>query len=241
MPERPIQIARMNQRKTRIARSEKEPPKARPSEIPYVTLVPPNAWSDFDELAIWLSANDQLYAGALKELPAELGEVERMLASQALSGVIQFLTLRSPSEILNVLLKALIEVQSGGHPEIFQPASASQNRPPAPAIVQTMKGALAGLTRAKQDDGLTRDAAAAWIARNTAPELARKLSNRAITGRTVREWLDRFGGEHPPDDFGGKAFRIWSHGLKELTTARVHQLTFQWAQAVPSRSKSKTR
>jgi hypothetical protein len=225
-----------HRRKRRVKGVEAQPRRPNRASIPYLTLIPPDSFSDFDELAIWLSSLVHLYARALVKPPVAIGAIERVLAIHALSGVIRFLELRSPSEMLRLLLKALDDVDSGGHPGMFVSESKLRKRPADIAVGQQIKGVLAGLARVKREEGMSRDDAASWIARNIAPEMQRKLSKKPITGRTVREWLDRYGGRHPPDDPGGKAFTVWSRPWgKKLTAQRVRELTHDWSQTIPSR------
>jgi hypothetical protein len=70
------------------------------------------------------------------------------------------------------------------------------SRPPDSLNVQMVKGALAAIMKVRIDCGEKRKDAAVWVARKLPPRLARKLSRKPITGGTIADWYDRWGGEH---------------------------------------------
>jgi hypothetical protein len=83
---------------------------------------------------------------------------------------------------------------------------------------------------------MRRQDAAAWVARNIPAELASRLSSKPITIRAVLEWVDRYGGKHPPDDPGGQAFRVWSRpSPKPLTAKKFKEITLGIAELIPAK------
>ncbi len=169
--------------------------------------------------------------------PEQSGQIERVCAVYALFGIQQFIAGRAPSEVLGVLSNSLNEIESGTRPAMFEPDSRPRKRPNDSVMLQQVKGALAGSARLKQSEGMPREGAVNWIARNIAPELQRKISKKPLTGRTIREWLERYGGRRPPDNPGGKAFEVWSRACgSELTNAKFRELTARLAQALPARA-----
>ena len=92
-----------------------------------------------------------------------------------------------------------------------------RGRRPDVSLVLGLKGILAGLMERKQREGMTREEAARWIADNTPPKLAARISRKPITARSVEEWRDRFGGKHGPQDTARKAYLVWSQESSQLT------------------------
>ncbi len=161
--------------------------------------------------------------------------VELVLSIHALTVVSRFLRYRAPSRVVDLLKAGLSQVFEGASPPMFRGRKDS-GRPSEVSVIHQVKGVLAGLMQVKQKSGMQRATAATWVARNIAPELASRLSVKQITSRAVLEWLDRYGGKHPPDDPGGKAFKVWSTPLpKPLTVQKFKEITARIAELIPAR------
>jgi hypothetical protein len=133
-----------------------------------------------EQLVAYLTILDEMHKRWTTEHPGGLGVFERAWSLYALNAVLSFLK-PCESEVLTMLTIALVDVGLGGHP---------------------------GFTQKKQKEGMTLRQATTWVAQNMAPDLARKLAPRGVTQRTVREWVDRYGGAHPPRDSGGRGFKF---------------------------------
>lgn len=190
---------------------------------------------DIDWLRSALRNYDALLARSLPLASSKEESVELVFAILALDAVSRFLRKRAPSKAIDLLKAALSQVREGSLPAMFRGRKGGGRRAESPVIHQ-VKGVLAGLMSVKQTSGMGRAAAAAWIARNIPPELASRLSPKPITSRAVLEWVDRYGGEHPPDDPGGQAFRVWSRpSPKPLTVQKFKEITRGIAELIPAR------
>ena len=186
-------------------------------------------WLQFD-----LGKYDALLARSSH--PALKGEnVELVFAILALDAVSRFLRIHAPSKAIDLLKATLSQVLEGSRPSMFR-GRRGRGRRSEGALIHQVKGAVAGLLRVKQDDGMRRAEAAAWVARNIHPELASRMSGKPITSRAVLEWIDRYGGAHSPDDPGGRAFQVWSTpSPKPLTAQKFKEITQRIAELLPAR------
>ena len=191
---------------------------------------------DIEWLRWDLRKNDALLARCLPLASSQEESVELVFANLALGAVSRFLRYHAPSKAIDLLKAALSQVSEGSRPAMFKSRKGSGRRPEGPLIHQ-VKGVLAGLMYVKQKSGVRREAAAAWVARNIPPELASRLSSKPITSRAVLEWLDRYGGEHPPSDLGGQAFKIWSRpSPKPLTAQKFKEIAVGIAELIPGKA-----
>ncbi len=160
---------------------------------------------------------------------------DRLAAVHSLGEVLHFLSKHAPSNALVHTHLAISELAIGGSaPPMLQPKQFTGRRPDPPNLVY-MKGALAGLASCKQREGLTRKEAITFIAGAIAPALVAHLSKKTVTPRAVSEWLERYGGAHPPDDDGGMAYKQWNVSYSELTKSKVLEITQRLASLLPAR------
>jgi len=119
-------------------------------------------------------------------------DVDRETAQLALTAVVSFfLEYGIESQPLVRLLGGLEALSAGSSAlPMFAPAATPHRRPDAPAV-QGIKGRLAAIMEFQQQAGLTREAAAEWIARHISP----RLQVGSVTPATVGSWLVRWGGE----------------------------------------------
>jgi hypothetical protein len=124
----------------------------------------------------------------------DLGVVDREIAQQALTGVVLLcLELGIESSPLARLLAAVDALSSGSRlPSMLVPVKIRHRRRDAPAL-EAIKGRLAAIMEFRQQAGLTRKAAGAWVARHVPAALKRQLG--AVTGSAVDSWLVKWGGE----------------------------------------------
>jgi hypothetical protein len=192
---------------------------------------------DLEDLADEFANIDRALSKITEGSPDEANVAELFSATRALEAVSDFLLIRAQSEAIRRLQVALWQLILGGPlPAMFEPEGVSGRRPDTETM-QWVKGALAGFMHFQQTTGgLSRKEAAKWIADNISPKLARRISSRPISGRTVEEWLDRYGGKHPPDDPGGKAFKVWSSrsATWPLTKTKFREITERIATTLPS-------
>lgn len=194
-----------------------------------------NLEEDIKWLRSELRNNDALLARCLPLASSAEESVELVFAIFAINAVSRFLQTRAPSKAIDLLKAALSQVLEGSRPAMFRSRKGSGRRSESPLIHQ-VKGVLAGLMSVKQKAGMRRDEAAAWIARYIPPELASRLSPKPITTRAVLEWVDRYGGKHPPEDPGGQAFRVWSGpSPTPLTVRKFKEITRGIAELIPAR------
>jgi len=195
-----------------------------------------NIQGDLEDLADEFATIDQALNKVTAELPDEANVAELFSATRALEAVSDFLLVRAQSEAIRRLQVALSQLVLGGSlPAMLKPEGVAWRRADT-ATMQWVKGALAGFMHLQQTaGGLSRPEAAGWIANNISPKLAQRISRRPIRGRTVEEWLDRYGGKHPPDDPGGKAFKAWSsQSAWPLTATKFREITERIATMLPS-------
>jgi hypothetical protein len=190
---------------------------------------------DLADLAQELEEIDSKYTSI--GLPDQLAE----LASSALTiaTISRFLRIYYWSKSLDRLQAALFQLTMGGPAAaMLQPLNIKgrHGRRPDVPDVQSVKGALAGLMHRRQSGGMPRQKAA-WIANNISGKLASRISGKPITARMVEEWLDRCGGSSPPDDAGGRAFKVWARPVVEPlpTKKEFFEMTERMAQMFPAR------
>jgi hypothetical protein len=123
-----------------------------------------------------------------------LGVVDRGIAQLALTGVVLLcLELGIESSPLVRLLAAVDALSSGSRPPpMLVPLKTRHRRRDAPAL-EEIKGRLAAIMEFRQQAGLTRKAAGAWVARHVPAALKRQLG--AVTCSAVDSWLVKWGGE----------------------------------------------
>jgi hypothetical protein len=194
---------------------------------------------DLADLADVLEEIDEQYTKDATDNPDQLKLTELVSSIHALGEVSRFLRGRGWSASLERLQVALAQLVVGGPAAaMFHPLKlkGSGRRPDVPTI-QAVKGALAGLMYGQQAAGMSRQQAAAWIASNISPELASRISGKPITARMVEEWLDRYGGNSPPDNAGGKAFKVWKTSIEysPFTKRKFREITERIAQTYPAR------
>jgi hypothetical protein len=195
----------------------------------------PALLSDLDWLGWQLSGIDEQLFRDLAEFPSQRGRSELAGAIFAAKAVTRFLRYHAPSEALCLLEKALSQLALGSRPAMLSPPQDS-GRPPEAGLLQAVKGIIAGLTHVQQTSGMDRKQATAWIARNISPELQACLAKKPIKRATIEEWLARYGGANPPDDPGGRAFKIWSRPYSSpLTAEKFQAITSDLARMLPAR------
>ena len=160
-----------------------------------------------------LAQIDDQYDLDLRSCPEQRSALQLGSAAMALKAICDFGYLRSRA--VTHLLKTLADLVAGGPPHpMFRPWAVGPGRRADLPRVQQVKGMLAGLMHAKQLEGMKRLEAAAFIAEGISPNLAMRISKKPITPRMVEEWLDRYGGAHPPDDAGGEMFKSYKDGTR---------------------------
>jgi hypothetical protein len=130
-------------------------------------------------------------------------DVDRETAQMALNGVVMFfLDLGIESTPLSRLLAGLAALSAGSSsPPIFACAATPHRRASEPTI-EAVKGRLAAIMEFQQQAGLTRKAAAEWVARHIPQKMRGQL--RSVKPATVDSWLVRWGGEQGADPGGGR-------------------------------------
>jgi hypothetical protein len=150
--------------------------------------------SEIWQLGVDLQRIEQEHREDAVKYPDQLGEIDLAASALALNVVFKFLR-PIPSRNLSILQDALMEVISGASPPaMFRPVRRKSGRRPDAFSLTAAKGMLAGMMQSQMSTGMSREEAAKWIARNTSPLLASRISTKALTARVVEEWLDRFGG-----------------------------------------------
>ena len=121
-------------------------------------------------------------------------DVDREIAQMALNGVVTFfLDCSIESSPLVRLLSGLEALSAGSSPPaMLAPTVTRHRRPDAPSI-EGIKGRLAAIMEFRQTEGLSRKAAAEWVARHLPSELKRQLGS--ATRAAVDSWLVKWGGE----------------------------------------------
>jgi hypothetical protein len=130
-------------------------------------------------------------------------DVDREIAQMALNGVVTlFMASSIESSPLVRLLDGLTALSAGSSlPAMLAPTVTRHRRPDAPSI-EGIKGRLAAIMEFQQQAGLTRNAAAEWVARHIPPKMKHQLGS--VVPATVDSWLVRWGGERGADPGGGR-------------------------------------
>ena len=190
-----------------------------------------------DDLWDQLADNHVGHLDDLKRFPEDKPSCDLVAAFLAIDAVINFLRFspgkslsisdrRKRFKILDELRQALFDLSEGGAPApMLRPQSKNRGRRADVSLVLGLKGILAGLMRRQQRAGMSRQEAAQWIADNTSPKLAARISRKPVTARMVEEWLDRFGGKHAPQDAARKAYLVWSQDSRPLTRDQFRTIT----------------
>jgi hypothetical protein len=193
--------------------------------------------SDFADLVEALEEIDERYTRDATGWPDQMAELAS--ATFSLAKVSHFLRIRYWSRSLDRLQAALLQLIMGGPAAaMLEPLNIQGRRGRRPDVpsIQSVKGALAGIMHGQQATGMSRQQAAAWIANNISPKLASRISGKLITARMVEEWLDRYGGNRPPDDDGGKVFKVWKQPSDPpLTKRKFREMTERIAETYPAR------
>ena len=190
----------------------------------------------FDDLWNSLADNRARHLEDLARFPDEKPNCDLVAAIVALNAAVTFLRYcpksaiagRRPYSYLKIsedLSRALSDLSEGGAPAPMLRPLTIKGRRPDVSLVLGLKGILAGLMERKQREGMTRQEAARWIADNTPPKLAARISRKPITARSVEEWRDRFGGKHAPQDTARKAYLVWSQESSQLTKKDFKRIT----------------
>jgi hypothetical protein len=121
-------------------------------------------------------------------------DVDREIAQMALTDVVTlFLDCSIESSPLVRLLDGLVALSAGSSPPaMLAPTVTRHRRPDSPSIEGT-KGRLAAIMEFRQTEGLSRKAAAEWVARYLPAELKRQLGS--ATRAAVDSWLVKWGGQ----------------------------------------------
>jgi hypothetical protein len=129
--------------------------------------------------------------------------VDRVTAQQALNGVVLLcLEVGIESSPLARLLTGIEALSSGSRPPaMLAPAATRHRRKDAPGI-EGIKGELAAIMEFRQQAGLTRKAAATWVARHIPATLKRQLG--LTTSATVDSWLVKWGGNRGTTSGAGR-------------------------------------
>jgi hypothetical protein len=157
---------------------------------------------------------------------------ELAAAHIALSHVLHFLRAYAPSVAVDRLNVAVAGLINGQRAAMLAPVSPGYRAEDVPTV-QAIKGILAGIMAAKQKNGMERAQAAAWVARNIAPELAARISRKPITARAVQVWRDRYGKKSASESPGNRAFEIWSNPEPDRTSAHMLDTTRRLASCLP--------
>ena len=190
----------------------------------------------FDDLWNELANNWARHEETLARFPDERPYRDLVAIIVALNAVVKFLRLCPKSaitagrpysyfKILEKLSQALSHLREGGAPEPMLRPLTTRGRPPDVSLVLGLKGILAALMDQKQREGMSRGEAARWIADNTPPKLAARISRKPITARMVKEWRDRFGGKQGEQGPARKAYLVWSRDSDQLTKQDFKTIT----------------
>jgi hypothetical protein len=119
--------------------------------------------------------------------------LDREIAEAGLSRIVSFfLDHGIESQPVYRLLTAIAAVSAGASPPpMLLPTKTHHRRPGAPAI-EVAKGRLAAIMAYRQQSGLSRKAASAWVARNLPTKLRQRLG--ANSPAAVDHWLLKWGG-----------------------------------------------
>jgi len=190
---------------------------------------------DIEDLADALEIVDEEHRQGALAFPNQIALIELSSSIRALREIEAFLTVRARSDSIGRLEEALIQLWGGSRVGMFE-LQGQKGRPRDVPTIQTVKGILAGLMHVKQATGMSRGKAAKWITDNISPALASRIARKPITARSVIEWLDRYGGNHPPDSPGGRAFKTWKNFDSKLTEVKLQEMTERMARTFPARS-----
>jgi hypothetical protein len=189
--------------------------------------------SEIQELRYDLAKIDRQACKDEKDFPSESSITDFLAGILALGRVARFLLIRAPSDAISKVLVALQQQSVGHRPPMLEPIFPGSHAGD-PASIQSIKGVLAGLMAVKQQEGWSRQHAAAFVVRHMSPKLAAATSRNPITPRAVEEWRDRFGGKSPPDNAGGATYKVWSRpGREKLSISRLHEITERMSAWVP--------
>jgi len=137
------------------------------------------------------------------ELGDDPGEADRDAAQNALTAVVAFfLDFGIESEPLVRLLSELAALTEGSMPStMLQPAATTHRRQDPPAIAG-IKGRLAAVMEHRQNAGLSRKDAAAWVARRLPPRMRDRIGS--VKPSTVDNWLCKWGGDRAVEQGSGR-------------------------------------
>jgi hypothetical protein len=172
------------------------------------------------------------------KFPDQIGKVDFGASFMALEAVIDFLGGRVVSRNIAHLRNALIEIIVGAAPAaMLQPEKYDPGRRAHAPKVQEAKGMLAGIMEVQLSTGMSRQQAAQWVARHVSPELARKISNKAVTARMIEEWRDKYGGAHGESGIARDSYLLWRNSYSP-SAQRFCELTEYKAKGLLARKPS---
>jgi hypothetical protein len=160
-----------------------------------------SAHREFKELADSLAAINR--GEEITEPAPTKASADRGAAKAALDAVLKFLhrpghkiSVRQRFDSAAVLYRHRIDLDALDHgitPLALKAERKKGGRKRDSAIVQQLKGSLAGIARLQMESGLSRRAAAALVARRIPRPLASRLSSKGfITSRTVLQYMDQY-------------------------------------------------
>jgi len=125
-------------------------------------------------------------------------EADRDAAQLALTEMVAFfLDHGIESNPLVRLLSELAALSAGSSPSSILAPAATPHRRPDPPAIEGIKGRLAAIMESRQEAGLTRKQAAAWVARHLPSGMRKQLGS--VAPATVDSWLVKWGGERAVD------------------------------------------
>jgi hypothetical protein len=121
-------------------------------------------------------------------------EADRDAAQLALTEMVAFfLDHGIESNPLVRLLSELAALSAGSSPSSILAPAATPHRRPDPPAIEGIKGRLAAIMESRQEAGLTRKQAAAWVARHLPSGMRKQLGS--VAPATADSWLVKWGGE----------------------------------------------
>ena len=132
--------------------------------------------------------------------PAEIDRDATQLSLTGIAGFFEAAGIESKPVIR--LLAEIVALSSGSRlSDMLTPAS-TPHRPPDPPSIEAIKGRLAALMEFRQQGGLARKAAAAWVVR----QLPLKMKQKLGVGKpsTVDSWLTKWGGKRGATSGAGR-------------------------------------
>jgi hypothetical protein len=144
-------------------------------------------------LAKELAEIDALQIHSLSH-PPDPAAASRAAALSALQAIEDFLIRNDVHSAALYSLRFGLQELERGHQPLELRAKSSSGRKPDHFQVQGMKGRLAGLAYVYMKSGVARGPAAAEVARKIPNQIAQKISARPSNERTVKSWMDSFGG-----------------------------------------------